>query len=313
MQFRFVVKTTVMVVVLVSGIVSQATAQVNLEALADNPRIFLEVARKHFKWDEPAEPARIVGPIYFVGTKGLTVYLIATPEGHIVINTGMPGSGPMIEASIRKLGFRPEDIKILLIGHAHVDHAGGHAYLKKLSGARIAIIREEKELFESGGKLDFHYGTVKDFEFEPAKVDTVFNDGDTIKLGEVAIKGLLTNGHTRGSTTFVMDVVDSGKKYNVLFPNGTSVNPGYRLIKDPSYPGIKDDFVRTAGLLSDMKPDIWLMPHNEAFDYEGKLTRSAKEGAGAWVDPEGYRKWIAAQRERINAVIEKQSESTKSK
>jgi len=169
------------------------------ETLTSNPVLFVETARKALKWDEPAEPAKIAGPIYSVGTKGLSVFLIKTTEGLIIINTAMPGSGPMTEAAIRKLGFDPKDIKLLLTGHAHNDHAGAIAHLKKISGARVAIINEEKDLFESGGKLDFHYGKYKELEFEPTKVDWVFQDGDILKLGDIAIAALLTNGHTRGS------------------------------------------------------------------------------------------------------------------
>lgn len=295
-----------LLVALLLGLASQGLAQPNLEDVANNPRLFLDIARKFYKWDEPAEPVKIVGPIYFVGTKGLSVYLITTSEGHIVLNTGMPGSGPMIEASIRKLGFKPEEIKLLLTGHAHIDHAGGHAYLKQLSGARIALIREEKDLFESGGKLDFHYGTSKDFEFDPVKVDQVFNDGDVIKLGDVAITALLTNGHTKGSTTFTMNALDNGTLFRVIFPNGTSVNPGYRLVNDPSYPGIADDFRRTYQILAEVRHDIWLMPHTEAFSFETKLKRSEQEGVQAWVDPEGYQRWLSAQRDRFESVLKKE-------
>lgn len=287
-------------------VASPAMAQPKLEDLADKPALFLEAARKALKWDDPAEPAKIAGPIYFVGTKGLAVYLITGSEGHIVLNTGMPGSGPMIEKSIKKLGFKPEDVKLLLTGHAHIDHAGGHAYLKKVTGAKIAMIREEKALFESGGKLDFHYGAIKDFGFDPAKVDSVFDDEAEIKLGDNTLTPLLTNGHTRGSTTFAMKIVDDGKTYNVVFPNGTSVNPGYRVTKNPSYPGIEEDFRRTYGILAELKPDIWLMPHTEAFGYEEKLARSEKEGIQAWIDPEGYRKWVAVQREKFDAVVERE-------
>ena len=190
------------------------------ETLATNPPLFLELARKQLKWDEPAEPTKIVGPIYSIGTKGLSVFLIRTNDGLIVINTAMPGSGPMTEAAIRKLGFHPKDIRLLLAGHAHSDHVGAHAYLKRISGARIATIKEEKDLFESGGKLDFHYAKYPEFDYEPARVDRVFSDGDTLKLGDVAIRALLTNGHTRGSTTFVTTVVDGGTAYTVVFPNG---------------------------------------------------------------------------------------------
>lgn len=300
------IRTGALFVALLSGFVSQGAAQPSAEEQAKNPALFLESARQLLKWDEPAEPAKIIGPIYFVGTKGLSVFLIKSSDGLIVLNTGMPGSGPMIEKSIRKLGFKPEEIKILLTGHAHIDHAGGHAYLQKLSGAKIAMIREEKELFESGGKLDFHYGAYKEFEFEPAKVDWVFKDEEEIKLGDVSMTAILTSGHTQGSTTFVMKVTENGKAYSVVFPNGTSVNPGYRVVKNPSYEGIGDDFRRTLRILEALQPDIWLMPHNDAYGYEAKLARSAKERGTAWVDPEGYRKWVAVQREKFDAAVEKE-------
>ncbi|MGQ0635850.1 MAG: subclass B3 metallo-beta-lactamase [Planctomycetaceae bacterium] len=309
MQTKLAASAVVLTGALLSGLAAQAADPPSPEELASNPPLFLETARKLFKWDEPAEPAKLVGPICFVGTKGLSVFLISSSEGLIVINTGMPGSGPMIETSIRKLGFKPEEIRILLTGHAHSDHAGGHAYLKKISGAKVAMIREEKDLYESGGKLDFHYGKYKEFEFEPTKVDLVFRDEDEIKLGDVVIKALLTNGHTKGSTTFVTTVVEDGKKYTVVFPNGTSINPGYRVAQGPSYSGIGDDYRRTLQILESLKPDIWLHPHNEAYDFEAKLARSAKEGGRAWVDPEGYRKWVAQQREKFDAAVKKELET----
>ena len=139
----------------------------------------------------------------------------------------------MIEKSIAKLGFKPQDVKILLTGHAHIDHCGSTAYLKRNTGAQVAMIDAEVPLIESGGKTDFHYGAVPEFAFEPVKVDRVFRDGETIKLGDVAITALLTPGHTKGSTTFVMNVVDGGKSYTVVFPDGTSVNPGYRVMNGP--------------------------------------------------------------------------------
>lgn len=274
--------------------------------LAKDPALFLESARKQLKWDEPAEPAKIVGPIYFVGTKGLSVYLITTSDGHVLINTGMPGSGPLIEASIRKLGFKPEEIKLILTGHAHCDHVGGHAYLQKLSKAKVATIDREKELLESGGTADFHYAKCKEFAFDPVKVDQVFKDGQEITLGNITITPLLTGGHTKGSTTFLTKVMDSGKSYSVVFPNGTSVNPGYRVQSNPSYPGIGDDFRRTFRTLESLEPDIWLMPHNEAFGYEAKLARSQEIGVKAWVDRDGYKKWVTVQRQKFEDAVERE-------
>ncbi|HET7217134.1 MAG TPA: subclass B3 metallo-beta-lactamase [Vicinamibacterales bacterium] len=291
-----------------SGIAAIGAAQgpPDREALANNPPLFLAVARKALHWDEPTEPVKIVGPIYSVGTKGLSVFLIRTSEGLIIINTAMPGSGPMTVAAIRKLGLDPKDIKLLLTGHAHSDHAGAHAYLQKISGARVAVIKEEKDLLESGGKLDFHYANYREYDFEPVKADRVFADGDVIKLGDVAITTLLTNGHTKGSTTYVTQVVDNGKTCTVAFPNGLSINPGYRVAKDPSYPGIGDNFRRTLRILDTLKPDIWLAPHAETYDFEGKRARVATEGVKAWVDPDGYRRWLAGQRENFEATVKKE-------
>ncbi len=157
-------------------------------------------------WNDPAEPMQVVGPIHFVGTQGLTSWLITTNDGHILLNTGMPPSGPMIEASIRKLGFKPEDVKLLLTCHAHVDHVGGLAYLQRVTGAQVVALDAEVELIQSGGKTDFNYGSIADFQFEPVKVDRVIHDGDKVTLGDVTLKALKTAGHTRGTTTWVTQV-----------------------------------------------------------------------------------------------------------
>jgi metallo-beta-lactamase class B len=118
--------------------------------------------------------------------------------------------------------------------------------------------------------------------------------------------GLLTSGHTKGSTTFVMNVVDNGVTYTVVFPNGTSINPGYWITKDASYVGIENDFRRTPYILETMKPDVWLHPHAEAYGDEAKLARSKTDGAKAWVDPQGYRKWVFAERVKLEETIDKE-------
>jgi metallo-beta-lactamase class B len=131
------------------------------EELANNNELFLTLASKSHKWEEPAEPIKIVDPLYFVGTKGLGAFLFTTPEGHILMNTGMPSSGPMITESIRKLGF----IRIMINGHAHVDHAGAFAYLKELWGARLAIMKEDVQAIEEGGKEAQGISKAKPFEW----------------------------------------------------------------------------------------------------------------------------------------------------
>lgn len=285
-------------------VTNPVAAQPKDGGLGNVANLFLTTARTALKWDEPAEPAQLFGPISFVGTKGLGSFLITGSEGHVVLYTGMPGSGPMIEKSIVKLGFNPKDVKIILTGHAHCDHVGGHAYLKKVTGAKIAMMREEVELFESGGKLDFQYGDYQAFGFERAKVDTIFRDEDEIKLGDISLRAVLTPGHTQGSTTYVMKVVEGGKTFTVAFPDGASVNPGYRVGRNPSYKGIEDNYRRTFRTLEALQPDVWLAPHNEFYGLDAKLQRATKDGAKAWVDPEGYRKWVAAQKQRFESAAE---------
>jgi metallo-beta-lactamase class B len=211
----------------------------------------------------------------------------------------------MIVDSIRKLGFDPADIEILINGHAHSDHAGAFAFMKQSSGAQLAIMQPDVQAIEDGGKDDFFYGhDWKIMGFPPAQVDRVLRDGDTVELGEVVLTAYNTPGHTRGATTWVTTIVDGGKAYTVVFPDGGGFNPGYRLAKQPSYPGIGDDYRRTLGRLELLKPDIWLGAHTEWFDFAGKRERAKQEGVKAWVDPEGYRRFIARQRRAVEDQID---------
>ena len=295
-----------------AGYVRTQEAPANLptsEQLANDNKLFLEVARKMLKWEELAEPLTLLGPLHFVGTKGLGCFLFTTPEGHILMNTGMPSSGPMIEESIRRLGFKPEDIRILINGHVHIDHAGAFAHFKKLAGARLAVMDDDVAAMESGDKGDFKYAD--DFVYEGVKVDRVLRDGDTIKLGEIVLTARHTPGHTRGATTWIARLVVDGKAYDVVFPDGAGFNPGYRLAKDPSYPGIAEDFRRTHHLLEMLKPDIWLAQHNEYYDLEGKRKLAATEGVKAWVDPEGYRRFIASKKRAFEDEFDRQMGNAK--
>jgi metallo-beta-lactamase class B len=274
------------------------------EQLANDNKLFIALAKKVLKWEDPDEPVRIAGPIYFIGTKGLGAFLITTAEGHILMNTGMPSSGPMMTESIRKLGFKPEDIKIMINGHAHIDHAGAFAYFKKLTGAQVAIMEDDVALIENGGRGDFKYAN--DFGYEAVKVDRILRDGDQVKLGDVLLTAYHTPGHTRGATTWVMNIVVDGKPYVVVFPDGGGFNPGYRVAKDPIYPGINADYRRTHHFLEMLKPDIWLAQHNEYYDLEGKRKRALTDGIKAWIDPEGYRRFIAGKKRAFEDEVDEE-------
>lgn len=254
-------------------------------------------------WYEATEPLRIVGPIHYVGTRELGVYLITTPAGHILLDGAMPGSAPLIEASIRKLGYRLEDIRILLISQAHADHVGTLAHFKKVTGASLAVMRADATLVESGGRTDYLFASEPSFHFEPVTVDRVIEDSDTVALGGVQLRARLTPGHTPGTTTWITTVDDGDRSYHVVFPGSTSVNPGTRLVRNPSYPGIADDYRHAFAVLESLQPDIFLAAHASAFDLAGKRARSATEGVAAFVDRGGYRRRVEAGRAAFEAVV----------
>jgi metallo-beta-lactamase class B len=277
------------------------------EYLAAHPDEFLAGAIKALKWDVPVEPAHIVGPIYYVGTAGLGAYLITTSEGHVIVNTGLPSSGQMMLDDIVALGFDPADVEVLLSVHAHTDHAGAIAQLKEVTGAEFAMMEGDVPAMLDGGKSDFHYGEDEGFYFPPATVDRVLRDGDVVRLGDVAITALNMGGHTRGNTTFILDVIEDGKSYNVVISDGAGFNPGYKLAVDESYPGIGDDYRRNLGKLELLKPDIWLGSHAERFDLLDRLERAkAGDGVDAWLNREQYRQQIVHQRNLFEAEINKE-------
>ncbi len=300
---------TLTAVALVAALSVTAMAQEppSEEYLAGHPDEFLAGAIKALKWDVPTDPVHVVGPIYYIGTEGLGAYLVTTTEGHIIVNTGLPSSGQMMLDDLAILGFKPEDVKILLSVHAHTDHAGAIAFLKESTGASFAMMEGDVAAMQDGGRSDFHYGQDESFYFPPATVDRVLRDGDLIRLGDVAITAMNMGGHTRGNTTFVLDVVESGKIYNVVITDGAGFNPGYRLVVDESYPGIGDDYRRNLARLELLKPDIWLGSHAERFGLVDRAARAkAGEGVDAWLNHEQFRRQIVHQRNLFEAEVNKE-------
>jgi metallo-beta-lactamase class B len=281
---------------------SSLLAQARPEPPSDR-KTSLSSLSQTLKWEQPTTPMKVVGPIYYVGTEGLASWLITTPQGHILMNTGLASSGPMIADSVRQLGFRPEDIRFIVFCHAHVDHVGALAQLKKLSRARVVAMQEEVELLQSGGGADFLFANEQPFRFEPVKAEVIARDGDRLPLGDVVLTARLTPGHTRGTTTWTTRVMDGGKGYNVVFADGTGVNSEARLAGKPSYPDIESDYWRTFSVLESLKPDIWFSPHTQNFDFQAKRIRAAQEGPAAWVDPEGYKRFLAEQKQKFEAQL----------
>jgi metallo-beta-lactamase class B len=257
-------------------------------------------------WTEPFPPFRIVGNLYYVGSKGLANYLITTSQGHILINSDLEANVPLIRASMEQLGFKFSDIKILLISHAHWDHNAGSAAIKTLTGAKHLVMDGDVSVVESGGKTDFQYGNVPTSLYLPTKVDRVLHDGDEVKLAEVVLVAHLTPGHTKGCTTWTMRVQEAGRTYHVVIVGSPNVNPGYQLINNASYPQIAADYERTFRVLKSLPCDIFLGAHGSYFDLEAKYAR-LKEGAlTPFIDPDGYKKYIAEREQAFRTALAKQ-------
>src|ERR1700733_15425637 len=225
------------------------------------------VAPANPDWTEPFPPFHIAGNLYYVGSKGLANYLITTPQGNILINSDTEANVPMIAASIEKLGFKFKDTKILLISHAHFDHDAGSAKIKEMTGAKYMVMDADVAVVESGGKTDFQYG--KDF-YPPAKVDRILHDGEEVELGGTVLVAHLTPGHTKGCTTWTMNVTERGKTYNVVIVGSPNVNPGYKLVDNPAYPRITEDYERMWSVLKGLPCDIFLGAHGAYFGLEEK-------------------------------------------
>jgi metallo-beta-lactamase class B len=165
----------------------------------------------------------------------------------------------------------------------------------------------DDELVKSGGKTDYLFAADERFRFEPVTADRVLKDDDVVELGGVKLTARLTPGHTRGTTTWTTTVEDGGQSYRVVLAGSTSVNPGTKLVKTPSYPGIADDYRRSFRLLESLTPDIFLGAHVGFFDMDAKRARVATEGVRAWVDPEGWKRHLADSKAAFEALVAKEA------
>jgi metallo-beta-lactamase class B len=281
---------------------------VSILVLASTRSLF---AQADPEWTEPFPPFHIAGNLYYVGSKGLANYLVVTPRGNILINSDLEVNVPMIEASIEKLGFKFKDTKILLISHAHFDHNAGSAKIKQLTGARYMVMDADVPVVESGGKLDFQYGNTAGFLYPPTKVDRVLHDGDEVRLGGTVLVAHLTPGHTKGCTTWTMKVSEGGKTYNVVIVGSPNVNPGYKLVHNENYPQIAADYARMFEVLNSLPCDIFLGAHGAYFGLEEKHARMKDEGANPFVDPAGYKEFVAQKEQDFRAALAKQSLAAK--
>lgn len=256
------------------------------------------------EWTKPLKPFRVIGNIYWVGSADLGSILITTPEGHILLDVGLQENVPLVKESIQKLGFKLEDVKIILNTQAHYDHAAGFAEMKKATGAKLAVMDGDAQLVARGGKGDFAWGD--QYAYPTVNVDRVLHDKDTVKLGGVTMTARLTPGHTRGCTTWLVKVNEGGKTYNVVIIGSASV-PGYTLVDNKNYPEIISDYEKTFRLLKTLPSDVFLGPHGSFFglsDKLEKLEQGAKENP--FIDPQGLQEYVKRAEGAFRAQVERE-------
>lgn len=265
------------------------------------------LAQDRPEWKQPFPPHRIAGNLYYVGGKDLASFLITTPEGHILINSNLESSVPQIKESVERLGFHFKDIKILLISHAHVDHDAGSALIKQLTGAKYIVMDADVSEVEDGGRSDFQYAHDSAMLYKPAKVDRILHDGDEVRLGDTVLTAHITPGHTRGCTTWTLRVKEQEKTYDVVIVGSPNVNPGYKLVHNAQYPEIAHDYERTFKTLKSLPCDIFLGAHGGYYGMEQKFAEIGKSAANPFVDPSGYKAYVADREQAFRNELQRQS------
>jgi metallo-beta-lactamase class B len=239
-------------------------------------------------WNQPVKPFRIAGNLYYVGASDITSYLITTPKGHILLDGGFVETASMILANIRTLGFDPKDVRILLSSHAHYDHAGGLAELKRATGATFYASRREIPLLARGGVDDPQFGDR--FPFPPIYADRILEDGSRVSLGGVTLVAHMTPGHTPGCTTWTTRI---GKR-DVVFVGSPSVPPSYRLANNPRYPNAIEDYRAQFRTLKSLGCDVFLASHGSFFGLEEMIA-----GKKSWAGCDAYHSFVETSERRF--------------
>jgi metallo-beta-lactamase class B len=260
-------------------------------------------------WTRAVPPFRIAGNLYYVGSEELAAFLVTTPQGDILINSNLPSSAAQIRQSVEKLGFHWPDIKILLISHAHFDHAAGSAAILRQTHAKYEVMDADVPVIESGGRDDFALGRESQYWFPRAHVDRVLHDGDAVSLGGTVLIAHKTAGHTKGTVTWTMEVNEAGKIEHVVIVGSPNVLDSYKLVNNKAYPQIAADFRHQFEVLKALPCDIFLGAHASYFDLKEKYARWQAGDKGAFVDPAGYKAFVAEKQRDFEGALKKQTKN----
>jgi len=255
------------------------------------------LAQSNPDWDREFPAFKIAGNLYYVGTADLAVYLVHTPRGNILINTDFPQDVPLIKKSIEQLGFKYSDTKIILISHAHGDHDAATGIVEKETGAKVMIMAQDvpEEESTARGRPGAH-------------VDRVLHDGSVVALGGSKLVAHLTPGHTKGCTTWTMPVRDGGRVLNAVIVGSPNVNAGYILVGNKNYPTIAEDYVKTFAVLKSLPCDLFLGAHGGYFGLKEKYAKMKAGAANPFIDPDGYKAYVAEREQTFRKEWERQKE-----
>lgn len=271
-------------------------------------------AEANSSWTTPIAPFRIADNLYYVGSQDLASYLVVTPKGNILINANLATSPPQIRASVEKLGFHWADIRILLNSQAHFDHVGGAAQVIRETHAQNMVMDGDVSVMETGARTDFLSPSPNIPTYAPVHVDRVLHDEDTVSLGGVTLTAHKTAGHTRGCTTWTMRSHvpgdPAGTSRDIVIVGGTGFWSEYHFVATPghpvSYPGIAQDFQHTFAVLRALPCDVFLGAHGGYFDMLAKLKRYPLDGPRVFIDPAGFKDFVADSQETFEKALSKQ-------
>ena len=275
-----------------------------LSFLASGQTVQEPPSDNHPEWSKSYPPFRIAGNLYYVGTHDLACYLVNTPKGNILINTGLAASASLIKSNIEALGFRLSDTKLLLTTQAHYDHVGAMAAIQKATGAKIWVNAPEAAVMKDGGRSDYASGNGVPM-FEPVKVDSLLNHGDAIRLGDAELVMLSHPGHTKGSCSYLVKTRDSTGAYTVLIANLPTIVTEKKFGDVTTYPLIAADYAATFASLNGLRFDLWVASHASQFGLHRKHRPGDKYNPFAFSDRAGYDKAVGELQKQYEAHVRK--------
>ena len=249
--------------------------------------VAMPAAAQNENWTRPFPGHRVIGNLYAVGTYDLAVFLVTSEDGHFLINTALEDSTELIRQNIESVGFRLEDVKVLLQMQAHWDHTAALAEIKEITGAEMWATADDARVLEDGGVSDPHFGGEQ--SFRPVEVDRIIAEGDVLELGAARLTVVEMPGHTEGSSGYAMTVHEAGRDYNVIVANMGTINAGKQLVVDPTYAGVSDDFAQTYEKQKALDIDIWVAAHGSQYNLHDKWGPGNPYDPNTFVDPEGFR------------------------